>query len=155
MHRIILVLLATAISLLCPNAARAVPLDLVGVKTGSVHRMALGGGEITARVVDTGKEGWVLFSVLSDDVRWKRGTRLWINLDRIGNISAATEFAGESALPAHTRAPGAAALTESEIAALPCFSQVEARDALAVSKGQSFDRNQFLTECILNQRRKP
>ena len=53
----------------------AAPLELFGVKTGSVHRMALGGGEITARVVDPGKDGWVLFSITSDDVRWRRGTR--------------------------------------------------------------------------------
>ena len=126
----------------------AAPLELLGVKTGSIHRMALGAGEITARVVDTGKEGWVLFSVVSDDIRWQRGTRLWINLDRIDNISAAT-------LSATAPAPATAPLTESEIASLPCFSQVEAKDAQAVAKGQSFDRNQFLTECILNQRKKP
>ncbi|MEO8103888.1 MAG: hypothetical protein ABI790_15300 [Betaproteobacteria bacterium] len=129
--------------------ASAAPLELLGVKPGSTHRMALGGGEITAKVVDTGKDGWVLFSVTSDDIRWQRGARLWINLDRIDNISAAT--AATSASPT----PPAASLSDSEIANLPCFSQVEARDAQAIAKGQAFDRNQFLTECILNQRRKP
>jgi hypothetical protein len=135
-------------------ASHAAPLELFGIKAGSVHRMALGGGEITARVVDPGKDGWVLFSITSDDVRWKRGTRIWINLDRVGNISTPMESADISPATPTSRAP-ASALTESEFAALPCFSQVDARDEQAVAKGQSFDRNKFLTECILNQRKKP
>ncbi len=147
-------LIACAMLLSIANMTHAAPLELFGVKTGSVHRMALGGGEITARVVEPGKDGWVLFSVTSDDVRWKRGTRLWINLDRIGNISAAMETADIAPTSSTSRAPGST-LTDSEIAALPCFSQVEARDAQAIAKGQSFDRNNFLTECILNQRKKP
>ncbi len=147
-------LIACAMLLSNANMAHAAPLDLFGVKTGSAHRMALGGGEITARVVEPGKDGWVLFSVTSDDVRWKRGTRLWINLDRISNISAAMETADIAPTSSTSRAP-ASTLTDSEIAALPCFSQVEARDAQAIAKGQSFDRNNFLTECILNQRKKP
>lgn len=147
-------LIACAMLLSIANMTHAAPLDLFGVKTGSAHRMALGGGEITARVVEPGKDGWVLFSVTSDDARWKRGTRLWINLDRIGNISAAMETADIAPASSTSRAP-ASTLTDSEIAALPCFSQVEARDAQAIAKGQSFDRNNFLTECILNQRKKP
>ena len=134
-------------SLLAAGAVAA-PLELLGVKPGSIHRLALGGGEITARVVDTGKEGWVLFSVTSDDVRWQRGTRLWINLDRIDNISAPTGSA------ATVSAPSDAPPSERDIAAMPCYSQVDAKDAQAIAKGQSFDRNQFLTECILNQRKK-
>ena len=136
-----------AAALLATSAASAAPLELLGVRPGSIHRIALGGGEITARVIDAGKEGWVLFSVTSDDVRWQRGTRLWINLDRIDNISAPTGSAPTISAP-H------ASPSESEIAAMPCFSQVEARDAQAIAKGQSFDRNQFLTECILHQRKK-
>ena len=152
MNKIILALLLLAVSslyALSTHVAFAAPLELLGVKIGSIHRMALGAGEITARVVDTGKDGWVLFSLVSDDIRWRSGTRLWINLDRIDNISAPTVSA--AAAPATATAP----LSDSEIARLPCFSQVEARDAQAVAKGQSFDRNQFLTECILNQRKKP
>lgn len=152
MHKILLALIAATISLRVHHTTLAAPLELLGVRAGSVHRMALGGGEITARVVDPGKDGWVLFSVLSDDSRWKRGTRLWINLDRIGNISVPAEPADESPASA---TKGATTLTDREIAALPCYSQVEAKDAQAVAKGQSFDRNQFLTECILNQRKKP
>ena len=125
------------------------PLELLGVRSGSTHRMALGSSEITARVIETGTEGWVLFSVVSDDIRWQRGTRLWINVDRINHISTA-------ALPsAAASAPATAPLSDSEIARLPCYSQVEAKDAQAMAKAQSFDRNQFLTECILNQRKKP
>ncbi len=146
--------IACAVLLNLIAEARAAPLELFGVKMGSVHRMALGSGEITARVVDPGKDGWVLFSITSDDVRWRRGTRIWINLDRIGNISTAMESADLVPATPTGRAPGTA-LTDSELAAMPCFSQVEARDAQAVAKGQSFDRNQFLTECILNQRKKP
>ena len=137
-----------AAALLATGAASAAPLELLGVRPGSIHRIALGGGEITARVIDAGKEGWVLFSVTSDDVRWQRGTRLWINLDRIDNISAPTGSAPTVSAP-HALPP-----SECEIAAMPCFSQVEARDAQAIAKGQSFDRNQFLTECILHQRKK-
>jgi hypothetical protein len=147
-------LIAFAVLLDFTAVTDAAPVELFGVKTGSVHRMALGGGEITARVVDPGKDGWVLFSITSDDVRWRRGTRIWINLDRIGNISAAMESADIVPATPAGRAPGTA-LTESELAAMPCFSQVETRDSQAVAKGQSFDRNQFLTECILNQRKKP
>lgn len=154
MSRQIFALIACTLLFNVCELTYAAPLELFGVKTGSVHRMALGGGEITARVVDPGKDGWVLFSITSDDVRWRRGTRVWINLDRIGNISTATESADIVPATPAARAPGTAT-TESEIAALPCFSQVEARDAQAVAKGQSFDRNQFLTECILNQRKKP
>ena len=146
--------IACAVPLNLIALAHAAPLELFGVKPGSVHRMALGGGEITGRVVDAGKDGWVLFSITSDDVRWRRGTRIWINLDRIGNISAAAESADIVPATPAARAPGTA-LTDSDIAALPCFSQVEAKDAQTVARGQTFDRNQFLTECILNQRKKP
>lgn len=129
--------------------ALAAPLEQFGVKPGSIHRMSLGGGEITARVMETGADGWILFSVVSDDVRWRQGTRLWINLDRIGNISMPT------AMPGATLAPSGATMTDSEIARLPCFSQVDAKDAQATARGQAFDRNQFLTECISSQRKKP
>lgn len=149
MYKNIVTSILLAVFALSPYVAFAAPLELLGVKSGSVHRMALGGGEITARVVDTGKDGWVLFSVVSDDVRWQRGTRLWINLDRIDNLSAPTGATASG--PAPVTIP----LSDSEIDRLPCFSQVEARDVQAVAKGQSFDRNQFLTECILNQRKRP
>lgn len=147
MLRITLALLLAAMSF----AASAAPLEMLGVRPGSVHRMALGGGEITARVINTGKEGWVQFSIMTNDARWRRGTELWINLDRIDNISAPT--GSETSIPAP--APAAASLSEAEIARLPCFSQVDARDAQAQANGQPFDRNQFLTECIVNQRKKP
>lgn len=143
--RLAILLLTT---LLSAHISVAAPLDLLGVRPGTTHRLALGGGEITARVAEIGREGWVQFSVLSDDLRWPRGTRIWINLDRIDNIS--TPIGSSPAAPAES-----APQSDSDIARLPCFSQVEAREAQALAKGQSFDRNQFLTECILQQRRKP
>ena len=124
----------------------AAPIEQFGMKPGTIHRMALGGGEINARVVEIGKDGWVLFSVESNDVRWMAGTKLWINLDRINNISMPIASAGPVA--------GTTALNEAEIAALPCFPQTDYRDAQASAKGQPFDRTRFLTECISSQRKK-
>ena len=88
--------------------AIATPIEQFGMKPGTIHRMALGGGEINARVVEIGKDGWVLFSVESNDVRWMAGTKLWINLDRISNISMPIATAGPVA--------GTPALSEAEIA---------------------------------------
>ena len=79
--------LAMSLLLVLSTPVLSAPLDLLGVKPGSTHKMGLGGAEILARVVQAGKEGWVLFEVLSDDGRWSKGTRLWINLDKIDNIS--------------------------------------------------------------------
>ena len=137
--------LAIFVSILC-SVLSAAPLDQLGVKPGSIHRITLGSGEINARVIEIGKEGWVLFSVESHDIHWTQGTKLWINLDRISNISAPSTASSAGA--------GAATLSESEIVALPCFPQTDYRDAQASAKGQTFDRNRFLTECISNQRKK-
>ena len=138
--------LAFAGSLLCGLLAAA-PLDQLGVKPGSVHRLALGSGEITARVTEIGKEGWVLFTVESHDIHWTQGTKLWINLERISNISTSMTVDAASAVATKP-------LSEREIANLPCFPQADYRDAQATAAGQPFDRNRFLTECISNQRKK-
>ncbi|MEP7155397.1 MAG: hypothetical protein ABI905_06465 [Betaproteobacteria bacterium] len=145
--------LSAVILCLSSFALEAAPLDLLGIKPGSSHRVSVGGGEINVRVVETGREGWVLFSVISDDSRWQRGTRLWLNLDRLDNISAPTS--SSISLPLQRPVPAESNDKEKDISTLPCFSQADARDVQAAAKGESFDKNQFLTECILSQRKKP
>src|SRR5436190_17719971 len=82
--------LLLCLAMIATMSSFAAPLDQLGVKPGSTHRVALGGAELNVRTVEAGREGWVLFTVISDDSRWQRGTRLWLNLDRLDNISAPT-----------------------------------------------------------------
>lgn len=132
--------------LFCGACFGAPPLEQLGVKPGTTHRMTLGSGEIDARTVEIGRDGWVLFVVESNSTRWTQGSRLWINLDRIDNISTPLAGTGASTTPT--------TLSESEISQLPCFPQADQRDALSAAKGLPFDRNRFLTECIGKQRKK-
>ncbi len=78
-----------ALSLSLPAGA-APPLEAMGVKPGSKHKIVLGLGAYMATVIVVGADGWVAVEI-EDDGRTagiNKGTKFWVNLSAIQAISA-------------------------------------------------------------------
>ncbi len=78
-----------ALSLSLPAGA-APPLEAMGVKPGSKHKIVLGLRAYMATVIVVGADGWVAVEI-EDDGRTagiSKGTKFWVNLSAIQAISA-------------------------------------------------------------------
>lgn len=66
------------------------PLEAMGVKPGSKHKIVLGLGAYMATVILIGSDGWIAVEI-EDDGRTagiNKGTKFWVNLAAIQAISA-------------------------------------------------------------------
>lgn len=81
--------LLLTLSLTSPACALP-PLEAMGVKPGSKHKIVLGLGAYMATVILVGNEGWIAVEI-EDDGRTagiNKGTKFWVNLAAIQAISA-------------------------------------------------------------------
>jgi hypothetical protein len=75
---------------LSSTALAAPPLEAMGVKPGSKHKIVLGLGAYMATVIVVGSDGWIAVEI-DDDGRTagiNKGTKFWVNLSAVQAISA-------------------------------------------------------------------
>jgi hypothetical protein len=77
------------LALMSPELIYANPVEQIGLKQGSIHKIGIGLGVVKFQILKIGGEGWICVECMEpNNLGWIRGDKYWVNTANILFISA-------------------------------------------------------------------